>query len=58
MVTKQIGITEEVFNDLIEYKNKKASIGKKSKYSFTDAIKDLLNDSKTLSEWVKGKKKS
>ena len=53
---KSIGINDEVYNRLIDYKNTKALIKKKSKYSFTDAIKDLLDDSRLLSEWMKGKK--
>jgi len=52
---KSIGIANEVYNELISYKNKKALYTKKSKYSFSDAIRDLLTESETLSEWMKGK---
>ena len=44
MAVKRIGIEESVFNRLVEYKNKKTLLGKKSKYSFTDAIDDLSPD--------------
>ena len=44
-----------VYAQLVEYKNKKALLNKKSKYSFTDAIKDLLEESKILAEYMKGK---
>ena len=54
--TTQIGIGNEVYDSLVEYKNKKALVKKKSKYSFTDAIKDLLEESKILGEWMKGKR--
>jgi predicted CopG family antitoxin len=53
---KSIGISDTCYEDLLEYKNKKALLNKKSKYSFSDAIKDLLIESQTLSEWMKGKK--
>lgn len=56
MTVKRIGIEESVFDRLVEYKNKKTLIGKKSKYSFTNAIDDLLLESETLSEWMKVKK--
>jgi len=56
MTVLRIGIMKEVYDDLVDYKNKKALLNKKSKYSFTDAIRDLLEDSKTLSEWMKEKK--
>ena len=56
MTVKRIGIEESVFDRLVEYKNKKALLNKKSKYSFTDAIDDLLQNSETLDEWMKGKK--
>ena len=52
MTVKRIGIEESVFNRLKEYKNKKALLGKKSKYSFTNAIDDLLQESETLSQWM------
>ena len=55
MPIKQIGITEEAYKALVEYKTKQAFMNKKSKYSFTDAIHDLLKDSVALSEWMTGK---
>lgn len=57
MATKQIGIEESVYNRLVEYKNKKALLGKKSSFSFTDAIDNLLQDSETLSHWMGTKTK-
>lgn len=57
MTVKRIGIEESVFDRLVEYKNKKTLLGKKSKYSFTDAVDDLLQDSETLSQWMGTKKK-
>ena len=56
MTVKRIGIEESVFNRLVDYKNKKTLIGKKSKYSFTDAVDDLLLESEVLSGILKGKK--
>ena len=53
--TTQIGVGNDVYAQLVEYKNKKALLNKKSKYSFTDAIKDLLEESKILAEYMKGK---
>jgi len=53
---KTIGIKEEIFDRLKEWKNKKAFLGKKSSFSFSDAIEALLDESDTLSEWMKGKK--
>ncbi len=53
---KSIGVSDDCYDQLLEYKNKKALINKKSKYSFSDAIKDLIKDSKVLAEWMKGKR--
>lgn len=55
-VMKSIGISDECYEELLEYKNTKALLKKKSKYSFSDAIIDLLKDSQILSEWMKEKK--
>ena len=52
---KQIGIKNAVYEALIEYKNRRAHALKKAKYSFSDAIHDLLQDSVALSEWMIGK---
>ena len=45
MPIKQIGITEKAYKALVQYKNEKAFFEKKSKYSFTDAILDLIKES-------------
>ena len=55
---KSIGISDECYDQLLEYKNRKALMNKKSKYSFSDAIKDLIIESKTLGDWMKGKRSS
>ena len=47
MPIKQIGITEEAYDALVEYKTKHAFMNKKSKYSFTDAILDLIKKTKS-----------